>query len=89
MGRHCRCGKKLRGHRRKCRQCQLEDRHDNSTTSTDGGHPETVVVRCTNGDCGEEYLFGGDGGCPECGARRRRFVRQPTQDDGKLRRAQT
>ncbi|WP_226043449.1 hypothetical protein [Natrinema sp. DC36] len=79
MTRKCKqCGQLTGPNRRICHDCSLENRHgvpsdhfeDDEDDQEDG--VETKRVECTA--CGTEYDHDGDCACPDCGARRRRYI---------------
>lgn len=70
------CGARCQG--RKCKTCLLNDRAENMVARQQGDTgadvDEPTLVECTADGCGQEYWYDGDNACPECGARRRRYV---------------
>lgn len=78
MTRKCKqCGQLTGPKRRICKDCSLENRHGvpSDHVEDDGDDQddvETKRVKCT--ECGTEYDHDGDCACPDCGARRRRYI---------------
>lgn len=80
MTRKCvKCGLPTAPDRRICKDCSMQDRHgvpsdhfDDEGEDEDDTETETRRVECTA--CGTEYDHDGECACPDCGARRRRYV---------------
>ncbi len=72
MTRKCaKCGQNTGPSRRVCKDCSLEDRYGTAVDEDDGrDRDDQLEYRCTG--CGAEYR--GERACPDCGARRRRFI---------------
>ena len=73
-----RCGQRTPNNRL-CKECQRLERQDFFATDVEGyesndrDEPEDELeYECTA--CGAEYTTAGQDPCPECGARRRRYI---------------
>ncbi|RQG93707.1 hypothetical protein [Natrarchaeobius oligotrophus] len=83
MTRRCRkCSRPTGPNRRICTDCSLEKRHgvpsdhfddeDENSEDNESDDAETRRVECTA--CETEYDHDGQCACPNCGARRRRYI---------------